>query len=255
MYALSGGGHHDTGRWTFDYMLSYAGTRQQEKDYRTSTFDYTGPDLTIDYAATNHSYPSYHYQSTSDSVTANSASNYALTGYSTGDHLTTGRDLGGGANALLHYALGENQSQFKVGVRYRDERKDFINQQLSFKHNGAELLLQQFTDPFTDASFYHRLATGYTIAPVVNNSGINAYEDSHAGEFTQTRSPAKDSLGSFYGGEKIYAAYGMNTTDFGALRVNLGLRVEATQASYLGHAYFQPTDASATRPGRRRCSR
>ena len=250
MWAGSAGGHHDTGRWRFDYALSYAGTRQRDKNYRTSTFGYTGPDLTINYAAANQQYPKFSYQSTSDSVTANAPSNYALSGYSTSDHLTTGRDIGAGANALLHYALGENQNQFKMGVRYRDEQKDFTNQQLSYKDvSSTPLLLQQMTSTFTDASFYHRLASGYTIAPVINNDGVNAYENSHGAEFSQTRNPVKDSLGSFYGGEKIYAAYGMNTTDLGALRVNLGLRVEATRASYLGHSLFQPTDTAGNPTG------
>lgn len=250
MWAGSAGGHKDAGPWTLDYSLSYAGTSQREKNHRTTTFAYSGPDLDIDYAADGGKYPQYHYQSAADSVAANSASNYTLSGYSLGDHTTTGRDIGGGANALLHYALGENQSQFKVGVRYRDERKDFTNQQLSFKDIGSTpLSLQQVTDAFTDPSFYRKLAAGYTIAPVINLAGAAAYEQSHPSEFSQTRDPAKDSLGSFYGSEKIYAGYAMNTTDIGALRVNLGLRVEATRASYLGHTYFQPTDASGNPTG------
>jgi TonB-dependent receptor len=249
MWAGSAGGHHDTGPWTFDYSLSYAGTRQQEKNYRTSTFDYTGPDLTINYAANNTAYPHFSYQRVGDSVSANSASNYALSGYSRSDHLTTGRDFGGGANALLHYAFGENQSQFKVGVRYRDERKDFTNQQMSFDDIGTPLLLQQVVSGFSDPNFYRRFAAGFNVTPVIDNSSVNSYEDSHSSDFSQTRNPVKDSLGSFYGSEKIYAAYGMNTTDFGALRVNLGLRVEATSASYLGHSLFQANDASGNPTG------
>ncbi|HEY7234870.1 MAG TPA: TonB-dependent receptor [Gemmatimonadaceae bacterium] len=250
MWAGSAGGHHDAGPWTLDYSLSYAGTSQREKNHRSATFAYTGPDVNLNYAAGDAQYPQYHYQSVSDSVAANSAANYSLSGYSLGDHVTTGRDIGGGANALLHYTLGENQSQFKMGVRYRDERKDFTNQQLTFSDIGSTpLSLQQVTDGFSDPNFYRRLATGYTISPVINVASVAAYEDAHPAEFTQTRNPAKDSLGSFNGGEKIYAAYGMNTTDVGALRVNLGLRVEATRASYLGHSYFQPTDASGTPTG------
>ena len=250
MWAGSAGGHHDAGPWTLEYSLSYAGTRQRDKNYRTSTFEYSGPGLTLDYAASDAQYPQFHYQSTADSVAANAASNYALSGYSLSDHLTTGRDFGGGANALVHYALGENQSQLKVGVRYRDERKDFTNQQASFKDvAGTPLSLQQVASSFIDASFYHRLASGYTIAPVIDNGSVNAYEDTHPAEFSATRSPVKDSLGSFYGGEKIYAAYGMNTIDVGALRVNLGLRVEATHASYLGHSLFTPKDASGNATG------
>jgi TonB-dependent receptor len=135
-------------------------------------------------------------------------------------------------------------------VRYRDERKDFTNEQGSFKDvAGTPLSLAQVTDDFTDPRFYRRLAAGFGVAPVIDNSGVNGYENSHPAEFSATRNPVKDSLGSFYGGEKIYAAYGMNTTDFGALRVNLGLRMEATRASYLGHSLFQPNDATGNPTG------
>ena len=250
LWAASAGGHHDAGAWTFDYNGSYAGTSQREKNHRSATFNYSGPDLDLDYAASNPEYPRYSYRSIADSVAANSASNYALRGYSLGDHTTTGRDVGGGANALLHYAFGENQSQLKIGVRYRDERKDFTNQQLTFKYTGGSAFtLQQVTDEFTDPNFYRRLASGYSIAPVINVSSIAAFESANPAAFKQTRDPAKDSLGSFYGGEKIYAAYAMNTSDFGALRLNLGLRVEATRASYLGHTYFEPQDAAGNPTG------
>jgi TonB-dependent receptor len=251
MWAGSAGGHHDAGPWTLDYAASYAGTSQREKNHRSQTFDYTGPDLDINYAADGGKYPQYHYQSSADSVAANSAANYKLTQFSLGDHTTTGRDVGGGANALLHYSLGENQSQFKVGVRYRDERKDYTNQQLTYKPIGGStpLTLNQVLDPFSDPSFYNRLASGYSIAPAINLDAAAAYELANPASFKQTRAPSQDSLGSFYGSEKIFAAYGMNTTDIGALRVNLGLRVEATRASYLGHSFFQPGDTSGASTG------
>lgn len=245
MWAGSAGGHHNTGPWTLDYSLSYAGTSQLEKGHRSNTFTYTGPDLDVGYSADGGKYPSYHYLSTSDSVAANSPANYKLSQFSLGDATTTGRDIGGGADALLHYTLGENQSQFKLGARYRDERKDVTDEQTTYKDIASTpLMLTQVTDPFTDPSFYQRLASGYTIAPVINLARTAAYELANPAAFTPTRDPAKDSLGSFYGDEKIYSAYGMSTTDFGALRVNLGLRVEATRASYVGHSYYQPSDTA-----------
>ena len=250
MWAGSAGGHHDSGRWTMDYALSYAGTSQLERGHRSNTFTYTGPDLDLAYAADGGKYPQFHYLSNADSVAANSPANYKLSQFSLGDATTTGRDVGGGANALMHYAIGDNQSQFKVGVRYRDERKDVTDQQTTYKDIASTpLMLAQVTDPFTDPSFYQRLASGYTIAPVINLASAAAFEQANPAAFTQTRDPAKDSLGSFYGEERIYSAYGMNTTDFGALRVNLGLRIEATRASYLGHSYYQPSDTAGNATG------
>ena len=42
-------------------------------------------------------------------------------------------------------------------------------------------------------------------------------------------------LGGFYGSEKIYAGYAMNTTNIGAVQLNVGLRLENTQSNYVGH--------------------
>ena len=58
-----------------------------------------------------------------------------------------------------------------------------------------------------------------------------AYENAHLANFHNVISPASDSLGSFDGSERITSGYVMNTTDVGALQVNVGLRVEATHAS------------------------
>src|SRR5437016_14015162 len=41
----------------------------------------------------------------------------------------------------------------------------------------------------------------------------------------------------------------MNTTDVGALQVNVGLRVEATHASYAGHSLSTPTDSAGNSTG------
>src|SRR5665213_431010 len=245
LWAGSAGGKHEIGAWTVAYAFDFAGTRQLDRNSRSSNFDYTGPDLTVGYTAADHTYPKYQYQSASDAAAAANPANYTLSNYSLSDHLTTGRDLGGAANALLQYEAGGFASQLKLGVRYRNERKDFTNEQQQFSSTGSTpLALSAVQGSFTDPSFYQQLASGYSLGPVADNSAVNAYEDAHPSLFNQTRDPVKDSLGSFAGSERVTAAYVMNTTDVGALRVNLGLRVEATNASYRGHALSTATDTA-----------
>jgi TonB-dependent receptor len=240
------GGTHDLSRGKFDWAFNAAGTRQQEKNYRTSTFAYTGPDLTIGYAASDVKYPRYSYASAGDSLAAASPANYALDGYSLSDHLTTGRDLGGTANYELPWQMSDHPSTFKIGFKYRDERKDFTSQEARFSYSGtaAPPTLQTILSDFSDPDYYKRLSEGYTITPSINNSAANAYEDTHQGDFTNKQDPVQDSLSSYNGSEKIYAGYLMNTTNIGALRVNLGVRVEATHASYLGHVLTQAADSA-----------
>ncbi len=250
IWAVTAGGAHDRGPWTFDYAFDGSGTRQQDNDYRTSDFDYAGPDLAIGYSTSDGTYPKFTYGSAGDSLAAANPANYALAGYLRSDHLTTGRDLGGTVNAVLHYTPAGHASQLKLGVRYRDERKDFTSEQQRFKDNsGAPVTLSQLQDGFTDPGFYSRLTRGYAIGPVPNNAAVTAYENAHAAEFSQTRNPVQDSLGSFHGSERIVAAYAMSTTELGALRVNVGLRVEATHARYLGHALATPADSAGNAAG------
>lgn len=252
MWGLTAGGKHDVGRWTIDYTVNWAGTRQQDQNYRSNTFDYAGPALgDLAYSTANPTYPVYHYQSTGDSSAAMNPNNYVLSKYSTSDHLTTGRDLGGGLNVLLHWMLGDDPGQLKFGFHYRNERKVFTDQEQSFKFDGATpLMLSQVQSGFSDPGFYNSLQPGYSIGPVDNNSAVNTYENDHGASFVNTTDPlADDSLGSFSGSEKIYAAYMMNTTDFGPLRLNLGLRVERTHATYLGHAVSQAVDSSGDATG------
>ncbi|HXD22011.1 MAG TPA: carboxypeptidase regulatory-like domain-containing protein, partial [Gemmatimonadaceae bacterium] len=252
MWGLTAGGKHDVGRWTIDYTVNYAGTRQQDQNYRSNTFNYDGPTLgDLPYSTANPTYPTYRYQSAGDSSAAMNPSNYMLAKYSTSDHLTTGRDIGGGFNFLLHWTMADDPAQLKFGVHYRDERKVFTDQEQSFKFDGeTPLVLSQVESGFSDPGFYNSLEPGYSIGPVDNNSAVNAYENTHSGSFVNTTDPlAGDSLGSFSGSEKIYAAYVMNTTDFGPLRLNLGLRVERTHATYLGHSVSQAVDSSGDPTG------
>jgi TonB-dependent receptor len=245
MWGGTAGGRHDFGPAILDYAFNYAGTLQQNNNYRTSTFAYTGPDLTIDYNSADVTYPKYHYENAGDSLSAMDASNYSLDKFSTSDHRTTGRDLGGGANVLIPWRLAAHPSDFKIGFRYRDEKKVFTNKEQSFSDtSSAPTTLAQVLSGFSDPTYYHYLARGFTITPAINNDAVNAYEDANMGKFEDTSDPLSDSLGSFNGSEKIYAGYIMNTSDLGNLRVNLGLRVEATHATYLGHSLSQAVDSA-----------
>ncbi|OLB49756.1 MAG: hypothetical protein AUI08_07150 [Gemmatimonadetes bacterium 13_2_20CM_2_65_7] len=250
MWAATAGGKHTVGVWTLDYALDAAGTRQQSKGYRFSNFDYAGPALTIGYSAPPGTvYPQIHYQSAADSQAAFNPANYTLGTFFQGDRTTSGRDVGGAANARLDYALGAYASTLQFGARYRDEHKVFTSQSGFFIDTAAAPAMTQFPNFFTDPDFYSGLASGYPLGPVANADAVISYENAHAANFRNVISPASDSLGSFDGSERITSGYVMNTTDVGALQVNVGLRVEATHASYAGHSLSTPTDSAGNPTG------
>jgi TonB-dependent receptor len=251
LWALTAGGRHSFGVWTVDYALNVAGTSQQSKHYRFSSFNYTGPGVTLGYSApAGSTYPRYRYQSAADSQNVFNPANYALANFYQGDRTTTGRETGGEANALLHYGLSGNATELKVGLRVRDERKDFTSQTGFFiDTSSAPPALPQFLSSFSDPSFYSALSSGYAIGPVPDPTSVVAFENAHLQSFLDLSAPSSDSLASYNGEERIAAGYVMNTTDFGPLRVNVGLRAEATHSSYFGHVLSQPTDTSGTPQG------
>jgi len=251
MWAVTAGGRHTTRVWTLDYALDGAGTRQESRGYRYSNFNYAGPALTIGYSAPAGTiYPRIQYQSAADSQAAFNPANYTLGAFFQGDRTTSGRDVGGAANARLDYALGGYASKLQFGARYRDEHKVFTSQSGFFIDTAAAApAITQFPMSFSDPGFYSALASGYPLGPVPDADAVIAYENAHLGNFRNVISPNSDSLGSFDGSERITAGYVMNTTDVGALQLNVGVRVEATHASYAGHSLSTPVDPAGNPTG------
>lgn len=246
MWALTAGAKQAVGQWTLDYALDLAGTSQHSA-FRFADFGYNGTPMTIGYTVPSGSlYPKFQYQSAADSLSASNPADYALSDIYQSLHTTWGRDVGGVANALLHYTLGDYASQFKFGALYRHERKVYTQQSIALVDTAGAPLMSGFMSSFSDPSFYSEFSNGYVIGPVPSYGAVLAYEAAHAGSFTNVIDPTSDSLSSFAGTEQITAGYLMNTTDFGPLRVNVGLRVEATRDTYLGHALTTDSAGNTT---------
>jgi TonB-dependent receptor len=250
LWGLVAGGKHDLGGAVLEYTLNAAGTRQSVEDYRFSPFVFSGNGggLTIKYDASNISLPTYQFLNAAQAADAANPGNFALASYSINAGLTTGRDLGGGASVLLPYQWGDHTGGFKFGVRVRDETKDFTNQSQSFQATGT-LPLTQVLGTFQDPNFYTRFTNAFVLGPVPDNGASVAWENAHPGAFTNTTDTVGNALASFSGTERIYAGYVMNTMDFGRAHLNLGLRVEHTVSSYIGHVASTPTDSTGTPTG------
>ena len=245
MWGLNAGGKQDLGGLVLDYSFNSAGTRQSETDYRTTEFDYTGG-LTIRYDGSNPTVPLYSYVNTAQSDSVQVPANYALAKYSANYNLTTARDIGGSANALVSYRWGESPAAVKFGVRLRDESKDNTANELKFSAKGT-LTLNQVLGSFSDPNFYSAITNAYLpFGPVPDLSLTNRWEDLNPGAFKNKTDSVGNALASFSGAERIYAAYLMNDVDFGRLHVNVGLRLEHTHSSYVGHVAATDSTGSTT---------
>lgn len=246
MWGLNAGGRQDLGGVALDYSFNSAGTRQSETDYRTSSFDYTGPDLTVRYDGSNPEVPKYTYANASQAAAVLVPANYALVKYAANYSLTTGRDLGGSANALVPYTWGQNPAAFKFGVRLRDENKGNNAGELTFKTTTGATL-DQVLGSFSDPNFYSSITNNYQpFGPVPDLNLTNTWEDLNPGAFKNKTDSVGNALASFSGAERIFAGYVMNDVDFGRLHVNLGLRLEHTHSSYVGHVAATDTAGNTT---------
>ena len=194
------------------------------------------------------SVPRYHFTSGTDSAAAQNPANYALTGYSTVAGLSTGRDDGGEVNALFHYALGGDvgarPSTLKFGV---EESATSTSRTSTTASAFARTRLSpspMCESGFTDPNYYGSVAPGFTLGPMPAVGAIERYEDAHPAQFTNVTNTVRNAVGSYSGGETVYSGYGMNTTDFGPLRVNVGIRLEATRSTFTGNVASRVVDTA-----------
>jgi TonB-dependent receptor len=191
----------------------------------------------------------YQYVSPAEAARATNPANFLLSGYDASNGLTTGRDFGGQFSAQLAYALGgeAHPAAFKVGLRVRDETKRYTRGNLSFGDTSSTAYpLTQALSSFSDPSYYSGLASGFAMGPLPDLGITNQWENAHPTAFADQSNPVRNALASFNGSERIYAGYLMNTVDYGRLRINLGVRIEATRSAYTGHVAATDTSGTTT---------
>ncbi len=244
LFSVTGGGKGVLGNAELSYNVNYGATRSSSSDYRTSAFEYDG--LGFRYNGASRNYPTFTYLNAADAAAAATPSNYALKKYSISEGTTRGDDIGGQLDALFRYAIGSESSQFKMGIKYRDESRDNINLNRAFSVIGTPTTLTAQLGSFSDPDFYSALAPGFAIGPQANHVGLSSFENANSASFRETTKSISDSLNNFNGGEKVLAAYAMNTIESGKLRLNLGLRLENTAVNFSGNAVTTPVTGLQT---------
>ena len=247
MYGFTMGGSSRLGSLSVKGSVNIAGTAQHERDYRFSPFVYDGPGgqgLTVSYDASNPKVPIFQYVDAAMKAAANAPANFMLTNYFTVDGNTNGYDDGGALNFSAPWQLGEQgPSLLRFGVKMRDERKDFTSNRASFSSN-TPFALSNAGIGVSDPNYYDAISNAFTLGVVPNHLVTAAYEDTHA--YQNRTNAARNALASFRGSEKVYAGYVSNQVTVGALEAYLGLRVENTHSSYLGHVQTKDSTGTAS---------
>ena len=230
------------------YGVDFAGTSQLEKNYRTNDFEFDGPDgngvpLRYDYSDPNN--PRYRFVNPGDSTAALNAGNYSLTKYALSDGSALGHDNGAHVDATSRYSMGNTPSTVQFGLKLRHETKSFVSNAATFTAISP-LTLDRVVGSYSDPSFYTTISPGFLMGPEPSFGAIEAYENANPGSFKNSTNLVKNQLGSYNGGETISSAYAMQTSDFGAMHVNVGLRAELTNSTYTGHISDTPQGGTTT---------
>lgn len=233
--SLVAGGKHGWGRWTLAYDVSVARSSSEDHGYATANFDGpSGFQFAIDTA--NPHTPKFIPQ---NGFHIFDPTTYTLANLDIGQSYSPQLNLQGGFSAARNYELGSHFSTFEFGAKVRNAHKFEDSRDPVFNSaNNPEMTA--FLGTFTNSNYYDN---NYTFGPTVDYSKVTAYFKGHGSDpnfFTQdVASSVQNSAPNNYDlVERISSGYAMNTIDFGRVRLQTGLRFEATNENVRGNQVF-----------------
>jgi TonB-dependent receptor len=228
-YSVSAGGHHPVGTASIDYNLSYSHARQNVLDQRQADFD--GPSAAFNVDGSDPFFPRF---TPLGGVNQLDASQYTVTGYRISNEKTANRDLALAANLAFPYRAGDRNGELKIGGKYRDEEKTSDVNDQRFKATGdPSLLVSQGLDPVDVSNFYFGR---YPQGPNLSLAAATDFFNGNPGAFRENlnQEHVDNDPNNYDVAEKVAAFYVKNTTHFGRLHVEAGVRAEHTSGQYDG---------------------
>jgi TonB-dependent receptor len=171
---------------------------------------------------------------------------YVLANIRTGDQHTFERDVTGAISLSHSYNVGPHFSILEGGFKVRDAHKSNLTNQTTFSTQnedplaGPVALMSAFTWGFTNPNYY--FGNYGTYGPTTDYRKIAAFFQANPSFFSA--GPGGGPTGSdlartlpadFNADERVTAGYLMNTITFGNSRLQAGVRVEGTSASFLAN--------------------
>jgi outer membrane receptor protein involved in Fe transport len=246
-----GGKHEFTTSW-LSWEVSAARSRQGAAAGNPGVdFKYSGSTIcNYDQAATiNPHLPQFDPACTAPGSPIFDPSLYYIKEYDTTSGNTSQVNLQGSVSMAKNYHLGSHFSIFEFGGQVRNGHKGqdafsgVYDNVGNLPSTGNPPTMNMFVSGFTNPSYYFG---AYRIGPVTDYNKLTAFFNANPQIFpldwpaTQFQSASSN----YDLTERVSAAYAMNTIEFGRLRLQAGLRVEATQLNILGYVVTNTTDSN-----------
>ncbi|MBN2416915.1 TonB-dependent receptor [bacterium] len=227
------GGDHQFDKFKLDYRFSYSYAMEEEPRYLTSVFELDeDADLTLDASDVNH--PQWTVTNLGAGYEYDPA-NYVLDLFEVDDTKTTDRDIVGGFNVEIPYAIGANNASFKMGAKALMKKKDRAETIMEYGWEGdGDLLMSRFTDTYKVDNY---MDGKYPMPLSPDPDKIyDWFQDNVDTDNLEGENLREDSDGATYdASEDVYAYYAMTTMNIGKWMLLGGFRHEFTKIEYTGN--------------------
>jgi len=154
------------------------------------------------------------------------------------------RDIEGAVSLSKQYSKNSHYGTFEVGLKYYDSHPTEL-----YNFNGAvpapgtaPVLISSFLSTYTNHNYYFG---DYQLGPLSDYGKLLAFYNANKNLFITTFNSDRSYSNTFNIHERIPAGYVMNTISFGRLRLQTGVRFEATtdKVDALNFVAGDPNDA------------
>jgi TonB-dependent receptor len=145
-------------------------------------------------------------------------------------------DLEGSVSLARQYLFGTHSGSFEVGTKIRNGDKTNKTYEPVYNATGNPALpyTQVLGNEPTDPNFYFGQ---YNLPPLSNYNKILAFLAANPGAsvLDVTATHTRSDPNNYHTIERIFAGYAMNTLNFGRVRIETGVRIEATRSNFTGY--------------------
>ncbi|HWX53539.1 MAG TPA: TonB-dependent receptor [Verrucomicrobiae bacterium] len=226
IFSISTGGRHDLKSTLITYEV--AGSRSHNvggQDFPTTHFN--GPPVDLAQDLSNPRRPNFKVL---DGTNILDPTQYTIADTSLPEQRSTQLNFQGVATVDRRYSLGGHLGTFSMGVLVRNGHKTENENDHFFGSNG-NFTLNQVLGTYTNPTYYDHT---YQLGPNSDYTKIHQLFLSNQGSFTDNvnQDQIVNNGATFDANERVYAGYVMNSLSFRKVRVQAGLRIEATDATY-----------------------
>jgi len=242
--ALILGGRDATSKGLFTFILSAA--RSYEVDSAgnpKADFSWIGPSVFCNYspsAQTNLQRPTFNTCDGPNSPLQNS-SNWIFKDITTSTGSSAQLNLTAAASYARNYTAASHFGTFEVGFKFSNGHKsqdatETVYDGWSTKAGSSTPTMAQLQSDFNSTNFYDGSYFGGHYGPVSDFNLVQSYTlKNFSSNIDGAKTAAATFPNIFHTIEQITSGYAMNTVTFGKLRIQTGLRIEATTMDTAGY--------------------